>query len=86
VAKIANGGPAYPGPGGADRLGSDGMTLRDWFAGKALDAIPWNAVRETLRINRGVISPTLQDIVDYRAEAAYLQADAMIRARAKDVR
>ena len=32
-----NGGPAFPGEyDGLQRLGSTGMSLRDWFAGQAL--------------------------------------------------
>ena len=46
---------------------SPGMSLRDWFAGVAL---------------QGLLSdPTLENTVDDYAESAYSLADAMLRAR-----
>ena len=65
------GGPAFPThPEGA--LIHDGMTLRDYFAAKAMEGI--------------YASNTEQDhedahIFDAVAEAAYKQADAMLEAR-----
>jgi hypothetical protein len=63
--KIDDGGPAFPvgRPGFADS--SSGLSLRDWFAGMAMQAF---ASRHD--------AP--EEIV---AEAAYKQADAMIAAR-----
>ena len=70
-APIKDGGPAfpvasYPDANGQICWGTDGMTLRDWFAGQALQAI---AARNTDRTY-------LDD-----AEEAYSFADAMITAR-----
>lgn len=88
--KIDNGGPAFAqalatvdGNGNPLSLGDVernpiGMTLRDWFAGQA--DIPWNAVIETLAI-KGNQSPTVIDLLTYRAELKYIEADAMIAAR-----
>jgi len=55
-----------------------GMTLRDWFAGQA--DVPWNAVIETLAI-KGNKAPTVNELLTYRAELKYIEADAMISAR-----
>lgn len=49
------------------------MTLRDWFAGQALSAIPFDVLRP--------ISKLGETIPERMAEAAYLVADAMLKAR-----
>ena len=71
-----DGGPAFPRPMSQDGDGSraeafvaqDGMSLRDWFAGQALAGFSAN-------------HRWLADSWVDTAEAAYRQADAMIRAR-----
>lgn len=60
-----NGGPAFPSAGYRD----NGMTLRDYFAAKAMQA-------EIARSTRGV-EDSERDIV----ESAYDYADAMLEAR-----
>ena len=73
-----NGGPAFPArtPPLTDMTGADatsGMTLRDWFAGQALSAIPlrnWNMP--------GVSD---EEIIELWAKCAYRCADAMLAAR-----
>jgi hypothetical protein len=69
------GGPAFPNEGGAGNLWNDkGMTLRDYFAAKAMQAVFTGAIMEGLTMN--------QDInCDKAAETAYTMADAMLRAR-----
>lgn len=60
-----------------------GMSLRDWFAGQA--DVPWNAVIETLEKkfpNRNG-KFTVSEVVTYRAEFKYIEADAMLLERAK---
>ena len=59
------GGPAFP---GVDELGDpyNGMTLRDYFAAKAMQGI--------------LADPNTPEIMDI-AGAAYEAADAMLRAR-----
>ena len=57
-----DGGPAFPGP-----YGSDGMSLRDWFAGQALAG---------LLSQEGVEASPETD-----AAWAYKVADAMLAAR-----
>jgi hypothetical protein len=61
------GGPAFPTP--AHNLQNDGMTLRDYFAAKAMAAYASSA---DWRIDMGP---------DETAFAAYKQADAMLKAR-----
>lgn len=66
------GGPAFP---VTANTANAGMSLRDWFAGQALAGL--------LAAEAGMMSddaprrPTFND----SAEAAYLQADAMLKAR-----
>lgn len=69
-APINNGGAAFPLPhfihsNGDTHWGEGGMTLRDWFAGKAMATM--------------LMSPTPS--ADMIAQWAYAQADAMIVAR-----
>ena len=58
-----------------DVLRSDGMTLRDWFAGQTLVAMgTWAPVEPEEWSHRDVVQKM-------RAEFAYEQADAMLAAR-----
>lgn len=70
MSKIDNGGPAFPLAGSDDGLYSrePGMTLRDYFAAKAMHAY--------LTHHQGVLSPEHEI-----AGAAYEYADAMLAAR-----
>lgn len=66
MSKIEDGGPAFP----HSRLGSDcdGMSLRDYFAAKAMQGV--------------LMNPGGLDMHDPEiAEAAYEMADSMLRAR-----
>ena len=66
-----DGGSAFPVVGGTKY---DGMTLRDWFAGLALQAIISKAPHESV--------PTGVDESDLaRARGAYDYADAMLKVR-----
>ena len=62
-----NGGPAFPNPINPAGMGR-GMTLRDYFAAKAM---------------QGLCSDERWDpaFAEYTARAAYMQADAMLKAR-----
>jgi len=78
--KIDDGGPAFPVPsvGTGDprdgmTTGSDGMTLRDWFAGQAAAAMIGGSLSARISTSAGDAA-TL-------ATASYRLADAMIRAR-----
>ena len=59
--KIWDGGPAFPSPGAFD-----GMSLRDWFAGQAMEAL-----LETGHFNN----------LEEMSAHAYSLADAMIEGR-----
>lgn len=73
--KTISGGPAFPRPAGdytGTRHGNaaqEGMTLRDYFAAKAMQAAATNPA--------GADGFTFEQ----RAAWAYMQADAMLRAR-----
>ncbi len=71
MSQIDDGGPAFSIT--SDYLGHHfGMTLRDWFAGQALQAA-WEA------FNEGRYDGDTKDI----ARCAYQQADAMLVVRAE---
>lgn len=63
--QINDGGPAFPAPYNNDGVG---MSLRDWFAGQALVALPHTGCGGDLHIEDA-------------AKAAYQMADAMLKAR-----
>jgi len=66
------GGPAFPTSNGGSP--DDGMTLRDYFAAKAMQAVFTGAIMDGLTMN--------QDIeCDKLAMVAYTMADAMLKAR-----
>lgn len=84
---INDGGPAFPeaGPRGM-AVGGEGMSLRDYFAAKAMAALIAEPVNEgysssawhwtdQLRMHTQMSGP---DII---AHAAYMMADAMLKAR-----
>ena len=58
--RIETGGPAFPG------YGEPGMTLRDYFAAKAM---------------QGLLASNVQDVMPEFAKRAYEMADAMMKAR-----
>ena len=69
---INNGGPAFPIPLNPGQTytahaSCDGMTLRDYFAAKAMQAI--------------ITGKTRQVSATFVAQSAYEMADAMLRAR-----
>lgn len=77
-----NGGPAFPTPALEDRdtheflhSATAGMSLRDWFAGKALPAV-YAAHMPNVHISHGV-----PDALTLVADVSYAMADAMIKAR-----
>jgi hypothetical protein len=72
---INDGGPAYPvsGPNGDH----PGMSLRDYFAAKAMPAIMMAADQAFIAGHRGDRVPTLNEY----AKDAYRIADAMLKAR-----
>tara|TARA_S200002703_G_scaffold150548_1_gene149024 strand:- start:374 stop:628 length:255 start_codon:yes stop_codon:yes gene_type:complete len=77
-----DGGPAFPMPFGAGTgeqmqiACEEGMTLRDYFAAKAIPAI--------IETCKGDTISDMSAIDDYFAHRAYLIADAMLKQRSKD--
>ena len=65
-----NGGPAFPHYDVETTQVIPGMTLRDWFAGKAMQGLQANPVED-------VCEMSYEEIAKY----AYAQADAMLKAR-----
>jgi hypothetical protein len=64
--------PAFPAPAGVSHITEQGMTLRDYFAAKAMQGL--------IASPRG--TPDGSDATDvYYAKCAYLVADAMMKAR-----
>lgn len=79
MSKINNGGPAFPSAGdGNETWAHEGMTLRDYFAAKAMPAV-YRDLWDDVRAGRNNSIPE-----DWRigvAMDAYAMADAMLRAR-----
>lgn len=85
--KPYDGGPAYPIPpvGTGDprdgmTTGSEGMSLRDYFAARAMQSLCTLEFKDRIRELHGP-EATPEDIESATAQAAYLQADAMLAAR-----
>jgi hypothetical protein len=88
---IQNGGPAFPRPASWSNdkgfhPGYVGMTLRDWFAGKASEADILLNVPETCGELAELFKVSLHGLnsghtLRARCEARYAYADAMIAAR-----
>lgn len=88
---INDGGPAFPQPW-ADNpeivadcpFNSSGMSLRDYFAGQALSGMQtqWRYI-ELYLTSCG--SGKAKDVREFMAWASYEQADAMLKARNKEV-
>lgn len=75
-----NGGPAFPNRAESYDNGFDlsgGMTLRQWYAGKALEGLIARGIDQKLADGRHAIC------CETRAELAFVYADAMIAEGAK---
>lgn len=83
------GGPAFPSSndvrlGDMGTSGHAGMTLRDWFAGKAMQGAISNSTEGAYFTNPdGTTCKTQQEVAVAVASASYLTADAMIAERNK---
>lgn len=73
-------GPAFPTVAG-QTVYSNGMTLRDWFAGQALASLAGDINPHLPNSRASAMWPEPQELADRRAKWAYLQADAMLAAR-----
>ena len=76
VAVSRDGGPAFP----VERGRSDGMSLRDWFAGQVLAGLAARMDHLTVRKYAGVLSDQAEG---REAIAAYALADKMLAERDK---
>lgn len=80
MSEINHGGPAFPTVAG-QTVYSNGMTLRDWFAGHALAAM----IAKAPFFDRDGELGSPIGMVQFKkdmAESAYFYADAMLKARA----
>jgi hypothetical protein len=85
---VDDGGPAFPvitpdTEGYANVPISGGMTLRDYFAGQALNSLTVTALANE-KSDRGVWSPESMTLVSWEdrvAEVSYKLADAMLSRR-----
>jgi len=73
--ELKDGGPAFPLPTNASEDGRRGMSLRDYFAAKAMAAMSRDFRNAT------GISDNIRNIAKLNAELSYLMADAMLKAR-----
>ncbi len=82
------GGMAFPGPEGQIRteVYSKGMSLRDWFAGRAMHGLVHDIIidqpQEDALMKAG-LKPA--EFPGYLAHLAYVMADAMLAERAKSI-
>jgi hypothetical protein len=65
---------AFPAPAGVSHITDQGMTLRDYFAAKAMEAVIINSDRH---------STSIDEVDQWVGNYAYTVADAMLRARDK---
>ena len=71
--------PAFPVSGDWSQIKDKGMTLRDYFAAKAMAAV-MPAVMNELKKTRGSVKEA-QRLQALSAETCYVLADAMLEAR-----
>lgn len=70
------GGPAFPTlADNGHAMNQDGMTLRDWFAGKSMQGI-WSNAAALAQMPKGAEAKSI-------ASVAYEMADAMLEERSK---
>lgn len=81
MTKKNDGGPAFPRAAGQTERGfnrpQDGMSLRDWFAGQALDAL----IEDICRPSEYETADKAEHPRQTVARRAYAIADAMLEAR-----
>lgn len=81
--KIDDGGPAFPGIDGPPSEYRPGMSLREWFAGRALTSV----VQSVITVDPSALERAAKaegysgPIHGFAAKIAYQYADAMIAAR-----
>lgn len=80
MSKKETGGWAFPVPNDANCNGEEGMTLLDYFAAKCdIDVYaPVDSLYRKLGRN-----PTVNEMADWIADVRFIEADAMLKRRAK---
>lgn len=88
MSNINDGAPAFPQAVPPGVIGADcgphvewGMTLRDYFAAKALEAIIQATYGDHSDKNRRLLMENSAKLPQMLSETAYLYADAMLRER-----
>ena len=80
--QINDGGPAFPSPPSQHSNGfystGNGMTLRDYFAAKAMQAIISSALNEQTKTGYNINNPHFLECLSLDA---YAHADAMLKVR-----
>lgn len=79
MSKIEDGGPAFPVPQ-VTGTGSRGMSLRDWFAGQALEGLFAAEANPRTGVE---VEPFNSKHCPWFAQLAYELADAMLKERSK---
>ena len=75
--------PFSPNDHSTSHMATNGMTLRDWFAGQALTALGELNPNLPGSLASAQTWPDPQELADRRSKWAYLQADAMLTARGR---
>lgn len=81
---IDDGGSAFPSHGSMGEVVHDGMSLRDWFAGQAMNMLLGGYDRDARRFKESLLhkpDPEGSSHAEMLAGDAYIIADAMIAAR-----
>lgn len=87
MATINDGGAAFPNSGTEDNWWQDGMTLRDYFAAKAMQTLAHNLLSSESAASRKAGVASIYDDGDPAdankliSEWSYSLADAMLKAR-----
>jgi len=77
-----HGGFAFPAPNSANANGQEGMTLRDWFAGKALEGeLASSSTEMSCRATSEAATRAGRTVESHIALNCYKLADAMLAAR-----
>lgn len=77
MSAINDGGPAFPSHGSMGEVAHEGMSMRDYFAAKALHAF----IRGARDMSFGSTDEGRANCATYAA-CAYVMADEMLKARA----
>lgn len=75
--RINDGGQAFPNPETGREIGTPGMTLRDYFAAQAMNAI-MGLTMPDIGISKELLSKAMPEVC---AKTSYVFADAMLAER-----